>query len=396
MADLTTDFAPTANGVSNAERGTSSAPPRLARRPQQTPEKVFPGFGEDDAIFGEILIMVLVNEPLLWAREEKLPIPPMLGDHPQDPRGLTAERHARELPPGGFDLLRNRFRKELRRWEQHAEQVIFDNDHEMKEAAISTIISAIGHELSTTPGPSVGTADLVTLISEGISFAMGLVLRRFGVIGDAITSGTAAIAGIITNHVTEAIALKDQAQRQRRLTQLVRSDSRLFGSWIRDVYKVDRIDDYYSLWLERVPNENILDFRIPFAPAHHSRQEWQRALNLGFTHVRRNGVTQPQMTMMFLLQWLDQRGMRVADHQDLKRILFGATVRVQIVASERFPEAALRPQRGVGPLDFAFVSLSPQGTDSTRFQPEGILVIHERSAAAFVFRFDDGLYHNPL
>lgn len=396
MADLVPDFGSSASGVSPGERGTGSEPfklagPRAPRREAEAPEPR--QFIESDQAFAESLLLVLVREPYLWARVEELPLPPVKGVYPRNLPDESQETLNERLPPGGFETLRNQFLSELQEWERYAEGVVMENDRALKEAAIRSLLRYIEQAFATTPGPDIRTMDWLAAVQGAVGLALGAMLERLGGLGSAIGAGIDTIASIIANHVTEAIALEDLQQRRALLERSLERDRRLFRAWGHEIYRIDRIQDYYLLWLERVPNEQILDFRIPFSPESHPEQEFEATLDQALARAGVEAKGGLDLNPLKLYAWLEERGISVTDEDDLKKMLYGEPIQAEIRHLLSFPGAAFRPPVDPAPSDRLVVSLFPQLVDATRQEPEGILVVHMRTSHAFLYRFSDGLYH---
>lgn len=398
MADLVDGFGRSANGVSPAERGlgNAAAPPRLARdRGAGPPGPMSDTFDQSDEEFARTLVMVLVHERQLWARERALDTPPIRGAVPRRAGRDTQEELNRQLPRGGFDLLRNEFRRELRDWENFAESVVLQNFHDLRQAALHTLLDFIDRTLATLPGPGAGTMDVVSIINGAVGFALGEVLNRFGTVGNAVSSGITTVSDIIANHVAEGMARGDLAGRRAHITRALTNDPSLLGEWSRGIYRINLIDDYYGFWLHEVPNEELLGFRIPSAPDSHPPARFESLLRRGLSLAIQRTPAAPRLNELALLAWLEDHGLAVNDHRMLRELLLGRPVRTTVLRPHRFPGGALRPPREVSTLHTIIVQLFPPGVDVFRHQPLGMLAIHEPTAAAFLHRFSDGLYVNP-
>lgn len=398
MADLVDGFGLSANGVSPGERGVgdASAPPRLARERGRTPPALAnEGFEQSDQGFAEVLVMVLVHERQLWASAQGAQTPPIRGTVPRRGRQHSQEALNRQLPPGGFDLLRNDFGRELRDWENVSEGIILQNFHDLRQAALNAILDFVARTLATPPGPNVASMDVVSVVNGAVGFALGEVLKRFGVVGSAISSGITTLADIIANHVAEGIARENLAARREHIRNALTGDPSLLTEWTRGIYRINLIDDYYGGWLQAVPNERLLDFRIPFAPDSHAPAEFEALLRRGLSPQLQQASAPPRLNELGLVAWLDDHGLVVDDHRQVRELLFGASVRASILAAHRFPGVSLRPPQRVFSLQSVVVRLFPPGVDVFRQQPTGMLVVHEPTGAALLHRFSDGLYVDP-
>lgn len=381
------------NGVSDIERGLtdnvfvdSSGNTGFPRR--RDPLDSFP---QADSGFAEALLTSLVRKNQIDVPGTASGLPDLPGIRPTVLEGFS-QQLPKAVPEGVFDVLRERLRTEMDSWERFSERTVLANAQGFRDSVISSLLS---EAFATTPGLSLGTSDALEVATSILGLALSVVFRKLGGVGDIAAEGITTLAGIAINHWSETLALADLQQRRRHLESSLSRDSRFTETLLHSVFRIDTVSSFYVLWIDRAPNSQLSRFRIPFAPEVHTEAEYSAKLTAALSLAGR-GRSAEAINEFSLFHLLEKFGISVRAEKDLRLLMVGQPVRAVLSKILLFPAAAFRPPLGglVVPGDIIVVSLFPEGVDAFRRKPEGVVLLHERTAHSVLFRFADGLFYN--